>query len=540
MKIKLDIENKIIFPLLILIILPIIFFSIISYYNSYQMLSEKQIKHMNSIIDNIEIIYLQNDSYNTESLISNNVEETYELEIINSSDFNLSREVSGSIIDENEIISFKKIDNRKEYIVLSYNKANFIEELFYFQKNSIIIAIISMFVSAQIIIILIFNITKPIKDLTKKCKDIEKEEYNTFEPSHRNDELGLLSNSLNNMMLTINQRTERIKHLNYINEKIIKNAPTALFLINQYNKIYKNNKMGERLIKLNLKEENTSLSLVDFLKENNKNNVYEFNTTENKKYFLDLNSSEIENFGSIVSINDITKRREMELKMDHMNKMSSLGRIAASIAHEIRNPLTGIRAGIQVLYKRSEKSDMEIYHSLINEIDRMNELVSEILNYSKINKSKKIKCDLYEVLLSTLDLYKDSISSLKIDYKLGEKPKYVMALIDPNQMKQIFINIISNSLNAMDKPKKELSIDIYNTKFDDNFKRINVVIKDNGKGIKNEDMDKIYDPFYTNHKKGVGLGLSVVKKLVDENNGIIDIKSEYRNGTSVKLIFEVI
>ena len=540
MKIKLDIENKIIFPLLILIILPIIFFSLISYYNSYQMLSEKQIDHMDNLIDNIEIIYLKDGKYDTNSLSSKSFDEAYDLEIISSNEFNLSEEVSGSIINDNEIISFKKISNNKKYIVLRYNKENFIEELFYFQKNSIIIAIISMFVSAQIIIILIFNITKPIKDLTKKCKDIEREEYNTFEPSHRNDELGLLSNSLNNMMVTINQRTERIKYLNYINEKIIKNAPTALFLINQYSKIYKNNKMGEKLIKLNLKEENTSLSLVDFLKENNKNNVYEFNSTENKKYFLDLNSSEIENFGSIVSINDITKRREMELKMDHMNKMSSLGRIAASIAHEIRNPLTGIRAGIQVLYKRSEKSDMEIYHSLINEIDRMNELVSEILNYSKINKSKKIKCDLYEVLVSTLDLYKDSISSLEIEYNLGEKPKYVMALIDPNQMKQIFMNIISNSLNAMDKPKKELSIDIYNTKSDNNFKRINVVIKDNGKGIKNEDMDKIYDPFYTNHKKGVGLGLSVVKKLVDENNGTIDIKSEYRNGTSVKLIFEVI
>jgi signal transduction histidine kinase len=230
----------------------------------------------------------------------------------------------------------------------------------------------------------------------------------------------------------------------------------------------------------------------------------------------------------------------MELKMDHMNKMSSLGRIAASIAHEIRNPLTGIRAGVQVLYKRSEKSDIEIYHSLINEIDRMNELVSEILNYSKINKSKKIKCDLYEILVSTLDLYNDSISSLKIDYKLVKKPKYVMSLIDPNQMKQIFINIISNSLNAMDKKNKELFISVYNTNFDNGSKMINIVIKDNGKGIKKENMDKIFDPFYTNHKKGVGLGLSVVKKLVDENNGEIDIKSEYRIGTSVRLIFEVI
>jgi signal transduction histidine kinase len=107
-------------------------------------------------------------------------------------------------------------------------------------------------------------------------------------------------------------------------------------------------------------------------------------------------------------------------------------------------------------------------------------------------------------------------------------------------MKQIFINIISNSLNAMDKKNKELFISVYNTNFDNGSKMINIVIKDNGKGIKKENMDKIFDPFYTNHKKGVGLGLSVVKKLVDENNGEIDIKSEYRIGTSVRLIFEVI
>jgi hypothetical protein len=98
------------------------------------MLSEKQIDYMHNLLDNIEIIYLNDGKYDIKSISSNNFDEAYDLEIIRSSEFNLSEETSGSIINDNEIISFKKIFNSKEYLVLRYNKENFIEELFYFQK----------------------------------------------------------------------------------------------------------------------------------------------------------------------------------------------------------------------------------------------------------------------------------------------------------------------------------------------------------------------------------------------------------------------
>lgn len=537
MKIKLDIENKILFPLLILIVLPIIALGITSYYNAYQMISERQVEHMDEMMVNIKVIYEQNVG----SLKGVKIDEDiYELDLVSGQDFSPREKGWDHVVTQDQIISYGKTNDNK-YIVLKYDKKIFSSELFYFQKNSILIAIVSMLAAAQIIIILAFNISKPIKKLTKTCREIEEGKYIIFEKSYRNDELGLLSNSFNKMMRTINIKKEKIEYLSGINEKIITDAPIALFLIDDRNQVYKHNKMGKGFMNLDLVEKETLINFDEFIKSVLENDVYVFEDSDGNDLSLDVARTAIPDFGTIVSMNDITRRKEMEGRMDHMNKLSSLGNIAASLAHEIRNPLSGIRAGMQVLQKRNKKdqSSMEIYDTLIGEVDRLNYLINDILNYSKPGKPMKLKCNYKDILESSFDLYKDSMTSMNVKFEIDDTEEVAEGYCDPNQLKQIFINIVSNALNAMDKDEKKLNISLKKSKGSDGSKYINIVFADNGRGIKKEDMDKIFDPFFTSYKKGVGLGLSVVSKLVNENNGKITIESIHGKGTEVKLKFEV-
>ena len=537
MKIKLDIENKILFPLLVLVIMPIIALGITSYYSAYQMLSERQVIHMDEMMENIKVIYEQNEG-NLQGISID--EDIYEISILLGMEFSPDEGGRGHVVTDDQIISYGKTQGN-EYIVLKYDKNIFSRELFYFQKNSILIAIVSMLAAAQIIIVLAFNISKPIKKLTKTCKEIEEGRYITFEKSHRNDELGLLANSFNKMMNTINTKTEKIEYLRDINEKIIEDAPIALFLIDGSNQMYKHNKIGEDFMSLDLVEKKTSRSLDEFIKAVDENDVYVFEDSDGNDHYLDMARTVMPDFGTIVSIYDITKRKEMESKMDHMNKLSSLGNVVASLAHEIRNPLSGIRAGMQVLHKRysGDESSEEIYDTLIGEVDRLNYLINDILNYSKPGKPMRLKCNYKEVLESSFDLYKDSMASMNVKLEIENNAEMVKGYCDPNQLKQIFINIATNALNAMDKDEKKLKVSFSNSKGTGGNRYIKIVFSDNGRGIKKEDMDKIFDPFFTSYKKGVGLGLSVVSKLVTENNGKIAIESIHGKGTEVKLRFEV-
>jgi nitrogen fixation/metabolism regulation signal transduction histidine kinase len=537
MKIKLDIENKILYPLLVLVVLPIIALGITSYYSAYQMLSERQVDHMDQMMENIKVIYEEKGGSLEYIKID---EDIYQLDIVAGQGFSPSEKGWGHVVTDDQIISYGKTNDNK-YIVLKYDKKIFSRELFYFQKNSILIAIVSMLAAAQIIIILAFNISKPIKKLTRTCREIEEGRYISFEESYRKDELGLLANSFKKMMNTINRKTEKIEYLRDVNEKIIADAPIALFLIDDNDQVYKNNKLGDGFMTLDPVEKNTSLKLDEFIKTVEENEVYIFEDFDGNDLYLDVARTVIPDFGTIVSIYDITRRKEMESRMDHMNKLSSLGNVAASLAHEIRNPLSGIRAGMQVLQKRNkeDQSSLEIYDTLIGEVDRLNLLINDILNYSKPGKATKVKCSYREVLESSMDLYKDSMASMNVKVEIDDRSETVEGSCDPNQLKQIFINILSNALNAMNKDQKNLKVTLSNSRGPHGNKYLNIVFADNGRGIKKEDMDKIFDPFFTSYKKGVGLGLSVVSKLVNENNGKIAIDSIHGKGTEVKLKLEV-
>lgn len=211
----------------------------------------------------------------------------------------------------------------------------------------------------------------------------------------------------------------------------------------------------------------------------------------------------------------------------HNDKMQSLGKLSSSIAHELRNPLTSIKAFIDLIPLKIEDDGFrnELIKIVPQEIKRLDDLVGSLLDYSRPKNPNPRKIILDNILSDVLTLLKQKIKEKKIQVSISGTDVYFYA--DEAQMKQILINIILNSIDAIDD-NGQIQIDGSISK-----SKAIISIKDNGVGVPDEIMNKLFDPFFTSKKSGYGIGLSVTDRLVKENKGEIKLFSEINKGTTV-------
>jgi two-component system NtrC family sensor kinase len=232
------------------------------------------------------------------------------------------------------------------------------------------------------------------------------------------------------------------------------------------------------------------------------------------------------------------KTRELQDTQDQLvqsEKLSSLGRMAAGVAHEINNPLTSILINAHLLAEEigSEAQYRENLTLIIEETTRCSTIVKNLLQFSRQTKAVKELADINEVIDRALFLLKNQflIQNVKVTKNLAaDLPKII---IDRGKIGQVFTNIIMNSLDAMSAApgNGELSVQSY---FLEEEKRIEIIFRDNGCGIAEKNMGKIFDPFFTTKGiKGTGLGLSVSYGIVQQHGGKIEIQSEEGKGTTV-------
>ncbi len=216
---------------------------------------------------------------------------------------------------------------------------------------------------------------------------------------------------------------------------------------------------------------------------------------------------------------------------EQYTKLSYTGKVAASLAHEIKNPLAGIRSGVQVLLKRSEKeSDQMLCQSMLKEIDRMTDMITNLLHLSR-RKARVIEqvsavdiCQEIGILYAKYDV-------CRVQLDLMDEPGWIYA--DAGEIKQIIHNLVSNSMKAVAAVENpQVCLKVYGIS-----KEIIVEVVDNGKGMRQEEIDQAILPFYTQSINGLGLGLSIVNSLVKENGGVLAIESEPLHGTKVILRF---
>ena len=219
--------------------------------------------------------------------------------------------------------------------------------------------------------------------------------------------------------------------------------------------------------------------------------------------------------------------------MDNYTKMEYTSRMAATLAHEIKNPIAGIRSGIQLLKGRAVKDgDKMLCDSMIHEIDRVTALIMNLLTLSIRRESLKTEVSVTGVLKEIGMIYAKGPDSRRASL-LVEAEEGLRASLNENEFRQIIHNLISNSLKAL-VPDREGQIKLMAAAQE---KEVLVTVRDNGKGMTEEEVSKALEPFYTKSINGTGLGLSIVSRLVESNGGTMEIVSKPGVGTGVVLRF---
>jgi PAS domain S-box-containing protein len=261
---------------------------------------------------------------------------------------------------------------------------------------------------------------------------------------------------------------------------------------------------------------------------------YEIEATskDGRKHNLLITTSPVTGTNHYILVQrDITEFKNLEKKLYESQKLSALGQLSAGIAHEVRNPLSSIKMSLQILAKRMnpEGNDLKRFKIAEKEVDHLEVLVNNVLAFAKPVEPKKIPVDLSKVLEQAIAMAEKGIADKQIEMQtnFGNIPPIA---VDAAMMADAFLNVIRNAVEAVEEHGKVLVSLRY---FDETHQAAVVEIKDNGSGIDEADMPHIFNPFFTRKNYGTGLGLSLVKKIVDLHQGKIEIISEKYKGTKV-------
>ena len=231
--------------------------------------------------------------------------------------------------------------------------------------------------------------------------------------------------------------------------------------------------------------------------------------------------------------------KKLEQQIMHSEKLASLGRLAAGVAHEIGNPLTSISTFAQLLREMATDEFSQNSLDIINNhIQRINDIVRRMSTFARADSLNIKEVQLNDVLQSTLDLMRlDKRMKNTIEFLVSLDSTLPRAMIDEGQMSQVFINIILNALDAMPDGGK-LSVTTRQGRDESGKASIAIEFSDTGAGISKQEMEKIFDPFYTTKEsgKGTGLGLSLSYNIVKQFKGDIKVESEINKGTTFTII----
>lgn len=223
-------------------------------------------------------------------------------------------------------------------------------------------------------------------------------------------------------------------------------------------------------------------------------------------------------------------------KMYRADRLALLGQLAAGAAHEIRNPLTAIRSTIQYLGKGMHDPDkLEMVDELMEEVDRINKIVQGLLSFSKPSDMEMAPVDMEQFLRQTLILLNNAIIKEQIDITFDIRVKNTVITADASQLKQVFLNVLLNAVEAMENSNnKRLMLCIEaGRSMDYQSRYLLISIADSGKGIEPDNVENIFNPFYTTKKDGTGLGLPISYGIVNRHGGEMDINSQPGKGTTV-------
>jgi PAS domain S-box-containing protein len=244
-----------------------------------------------------------------------------------------------------------------------------------------------------------------------------------------------------------------------------------------------------------------------------------------------------EMIGKIVIFRDLTNLSKIQEEILRMDRLASLGKLASGIAHELRNPLAGIKTTAQALGEELSRDDSrrEYLNRITKEIDRLNELLKTFFSFAKPQKLNPVHCNIKDIINEIIPFLIKEIAEKGIRFVENYHPQLAKIEVDKNQMYQVFLNLFLNAIQAMPHGG-ELKIEVSPAMASSlngakkNFSKI--LVSDTGSGIPTNILQKIFDPFFTTKPRGIGLGLSITYQIIKKHGGTIKVESQLGRGTS--------
>jgi two-component system sensor histidine kinase AtoS len=395
------------------------------------------------------------------------------------------------------------------------------------RTNTITIFVIGLILLFAFIFGLSFS--NRIKRILQGLKTLERDLHVPIPPM--NGELGIISDGINQLAQSLILSRTR-------SDLILNNASTAMISLDQENTILFYNKAALEL--LNLKQDQLSTqtiySLLGPVLENAVNRTFENHHTFSfdhypvrlpsaQKYFHIVITSHFDPEKKktvLITLDDVTENVKLIREAEKNESLRMLGMFTTGIAHEIRNPLTSVKGFVQLLSKKvsTDSGSVRMIQLISREIDRLEELLKDLITYARPSKTIQEWVSLSELLNIIENLLKDRIQQRKTEFQILDMDS-VEIYADQRKVHQVLFNLVLNAIQAV--PIGEGIVTIC-TKIESDT--LWICVQDNGYGIREEDIGKIFTPFFTTKDKGTGLGLAISRRMMEDMEGKISFESD--------------
>jgi PAS domain S-box-containing protein len=391
------------------------------------------------------------------------------------------------------------------------------------------------------------SVIKPLKIIENSAQKIREGTYDVDLKINKRDEIGSLAITFEEMRKKIKSYTEQLINSERKYRNLIEHSIEAVIIIDTMDQIIECNSKLLTLTGYD-REELRSFKFKRLIDYEDRNVISHVGTSENFETILhtkftlnvpvEVNILKGFSLGSqenlsFIYIRDLSERKKIEDYSIQTEKMYALGQVSSGIAHEIRNPLFALKNNLAYLNrKHGDNTDyQEIYIESRYSIDRIENLINGILDYAKPHKISFSDIDIRLIIEKCLVLVQKQFekSSIKIEFEFGHGNQLIEA--DAHLLEQVFLNLILNAFQAMENA----GILIINTSSSDQY--VIVSIKDTGKGIPDEEIDRIFEPFYSKFSNGTGLGLAISQRILSQHNAQYHVESSQGLGTTFILSF---
>jgi two-component system sensor histidine kinase PilS (NtrC family) len=257
-----------------------------------------------------------------------------------------------------------------------------------------------------------------------------------------------------------------------------------------------------------------------------------FKNKEGRELLLGYSVGDLGSAGSVIIFQDLTREKQMEEDVKRSERLAALGRLSAGLAHEMRTIVSSISASVQLLKSvESDKKEHEKLTQIIsNESKRLNEIVTNFLNFSKPERDMSELFNIDQIIRDTVETFeKNNSKNTKFIIDVATKKTKIKG--NREGMRQVFSNLL---LNAIESNAEKVIIKVLDSQVQPQM--LEVSVSDNGCGISQEVLPHIFEPFFTTKGNGAGLGLATVYRIIDAHKGKINVESVVNNGTSFKIL----